>query len=166
MEPVISQMVSNFERGKLSRRQLVEGLAALVLATGGAAAGARSAGAAMPAPLPATNVDHVSVLVKDLEASTKFYETVFNLEGISADVEHKILRMAPKGTKHAVVSLRQEEPYGTCDHFALGLANFDKAATTARLKEHGLQAEENLEYGYFVRDLDGYPVQMTPGRKG
>jgi len=165
MEPVISEMVSNFERGKLSRRQLVEGLAALVVATGGIA-GARGASAATPEPLPATNVDHVSVLVKDLEASTRFYETVFNLEGISADKEHKILRMAPKGTRHAVVSLRQEEPYGTCDHFALGLANFDKEATTARLKAHGLTAEENLEYGYFVRDLDGYPVQMTPGRMG
>jgi catechol 2,3-dioxygenase-like lactoylglutathione lyase family enzyme len=165
MEPVIAQMVNNFEHGKLSRRQLVEGLAALVVATGGAAAGARSALAATPEPLPATNVDHVSILVKDLEASTKFYETVFNLEGISADKEHKILRMAPKGTRHAVVSLRQQEPYGTVDHFALGLAGFDKDATTARLKEHGLKAEENLEYGYFVRDLDGYPVQMTPGMK-
>ena len=164
MEPVIAQMVNNFERGKLSRRQLVEGLAALVVATGGVAGGSRVASAAAE-PLPATNVDHVSILVKDLEASTKFYETVFNLEGISADKEHKILRMAPRGTRHAVVSLRQEEPYGTVDHFALGLAGFDKDATTARLKEHGLTAEENLEYGYFVRDLDGYPVQMTPGLK-
>jgi hypothetical protein len=58
MEAVIADLVERFERGGLSRRQLIQGLA-LLAAAGGAAAPA----AAQSAGLKGTGIDHASVLV-------------------------------------------------------------------------------------------------------
>jgi hypothetical protein len=32
---------------------------------------------------------------------------------------------------------------------------------TAELAKHGLKAEQNLDYGFFVRDPEGMPVQIV-----
>ena len=37
----------------------------------------------------------------------------------------------------------------------------DREAVTAELAKHGLTAEQNLDYGFFVRDPEGIPVQIV-----
>lgn len=164
MDALISDLVVQFERGRLSRRDLVAGLSALA-AVGGSAGAARAQDAPAPPPLKATGIDHVSILTADLERSQEFYGRVFGLAPVSVDEENKIVRLgpegAPPGVGSVIVSLRQEPPAGMVDHWAFRIEDFDAESATASLEAHGLSPERNLEYGFYVRDPDGVVVQMV-----
>ena len=154
MKPIISDLVTRFETGRLSRRDLIQGLTMLV-----ATASAKGAdGAPETTQLNCTGVDHVSVRVKDLKRSAEFYQSLFGLEPRGEDKEHRILRLG-KG-RRVIVSLRQDEPYGQIDHFGLSIEGFNKEAATKLLTTRGLTPKEDWEYGYYVRDPDNAVVQM------
>lgn len=157
MKSVISNLVERFENGNLSRRDLIQGLSMLFAAAG--APVSQAAGAATPAApsLTASGIDHVSVLVSDVERSAKFYQDLFGLSVLSTDKEHGIVRM---GRKRIIVSIRKEKPYGTVDHFGVGVENFNKAAVTQVLQQRGLEPSENWQYGFYVKDPDGMNVQI------
>ena len=169
MEPIISDMVQRYERGSLSRRDLVKGLTMLAAAsqvipnaasaadTGAAGATATAAGGATP--IVATGIDHISILVSDVARSQKFYQDLFGLSVLSEDKEHGIVRM---GTgRHVIVSIRPDKPAATIDHFGVKVENFNKAALTENLKQRGLKPQENWQYGFFVNDPDGTVVQFV-----
>lgn len=157
MKSVISNLVERFESGSLSRRELVQGLA-MVFAAASAPARRSAAAESSAAPgLTATGIDHVSVLVSDVERSKKFYEDLLGLSVLSEDKEHGIVRM---GRKRVIVSIRKEQPYGTVDHFGVGIENFNKAAVTQLLQQRGLSPSENWQYGFYLKDPDGVNVQL------
>ena len=154
MKPVITDLVTRYETGRMSRRDLIQGLTMLV-----AAASAKGADSAPEATqLNCTGVDHVSVRVKDLKRSAEFYQSLFGLEPRGEDKEHRILRLGKE--RRVIVSLRQDEPYGQIDHFGLKIEGFNKDAATKLLTTRGLTPKEDWEYGYYVRDPDNAVVQM------
>jgi catechol 2,3-dioxygenase-like lactoylglutathione lyase family enzyme len=157
MKSEISNLVERFESGKLSRRDLVQGLALLFASTSALSRNAAAAEAPAPPGLTATGVDHVSVLVSDVNRSAKFYQDLFGLSVLSEDQEHGIVRL---GRKRVIVSIRKEQPYGTVDHFGIGVENFNKAAVTQLLQQRGLTASENWQYGFYLKDPDGMNVQI------
>ena len=80
---VISDLVTRYETGRLSRRDLIQGLTMLV-------ATASAKGADEPAAatqLDCSGVDHVSVRVKDLKRSAEFYQSLFGLEPLGDAVD-------------------------------------------------------------------------------
>jgi len=160
VDPVISDLLDRYEGGRLSRRELVAGLSALTAAGVAAPALAQSA----PPPLKPTAIDHVSILVADLKTSADFYNRVFGLVVVGEDAPNKILRLGPKVAAgpggRVLVSLRQEPPKGTVDHWAFRIEGFDAEKATQTLKAHGLTADRNVEYGFYVKDPDGVVVQM------
>jgi len=149
VEHLISDLVGRFERGRLSRRELIQALALV-------AAGSASASAA---PLRSGSINHVSVLVSDMARSIDFYGKVFGLTLVNEDKANKIARLGANGK--ILVSLRIEPPPGVIDHFAIGVENFNRDAVTAQLKEMGITPRENLEFGFHVKDPDGANVQIT-----
>jgi glyoxalase/bleomycin resistance protein/dioxygenase superfamily protein len=154
MKPVITELVTRYESGRMSRRDLIQGLTMLV-----AAASAKGADSAPEATqLNCTGVDHVSVRVKDLKRSAEFYQSLFGLEPRGEDKAHRILRLGKD--RRVIVSLRQDEPYGQIDHFGLKIEGFNKDAATKLLTTRGLTPKEDWEYGYYVRDPDNAVVQM------
>lgn len=153
MEPVISELVTRYDRGTLSRRDLIR---ALALVAGGSAAAATPAPAAT---LKSATINHVSVLVTDMARSMEFYDRVFGLKLMSEDKANKIARLGTGGK--ILVSLRVEPPPGVIDHFAIGVEGFNREAVTADLKGFGLEPRENIEFGFHVRDPDGAVVQVT-----
>jgi hypothetical protein len=66
----------------------------------------------------------------------------------------------PRGVGPVLVSLRQQQPYGTVDHWCFKIDGFNQAAAIEQLKAHGLTAATNVEYGFYVKDPDGVVVQM------
>ena len=152
MKPVISDLVSRYEEGRITRRDLVQGLTMLV------AAGSAAAAESEAPPLPVVGVDHVSVRVQSLEKSAQFYQSLYGLVPLGADKEHNILRLG--SGKRVIVSLRQDQPYGQIDHFGLKVDGFKKDAATQILTARGLKPQEDWEYGYYVKDPDGAVVQM------
>ena len=152
MEPIISDMVERFERGGLSRRDLVRALSMLVVASQSAAQEPHADSA-----ITASGIDHVSVLVSDVQRSTDFYRNLFELSILSEDKGHGIVRL---GRNRVIVSLRKEQPYGTVDHFGVRVDGFNKEQVTATLQKRGLMPQENWQYGYFLKDPDGVNVQL------
>jgi catechol 2,3-dioxygenase-like lactoylglutathione lyase family enzyme len=153
MDTTIATLIEQFERGGLTRRQLIQGLSLLVAAAQAAPA------AAQPASLHGTRIDHVSVLVADLQRSAAFYQSVFGLMPISEDKPNQILRL---GRDRTIVSLRHEgNASGVVDHFAIAVENFNRQTVTEQLKQHGLTPQENIQYGFYVKDPDGAIVQVV-----
>ena len=148
MEHVISDLVRQFEGGRLTRRELIQALAMVSVAGASASAAGLTAG----------SINHVSVLVSDMQRSIDFYHRVFGLTVINEDKPNQIARL---GIGKILVSLRHEAPPGLVDHFAIGVEGFNKDAVTRDLKELGLTPRENLEFGFHVKDPDGANVQIT-----
>ena len=158
MDAMITDLVQRFERGGLTRRELIQGLSALV-----AAAGAPTQASAQAAGLQAMSINHTSVLVTDLQRSADFYGRIFGLKTVSEDKANRILRLGTGGSGVAstLVSLRQQNPPGTIDHFAIAVQDFNREAVTDRLKQHGLTPANNIEYGFYIKDPDGAVVQIV-----
>jgi catechol 2,3-dioxygenase-like lactoylglutathione lyase family enzyme len=151
METVISDLVKQFEKGVLSRRQLVQSLV-VVAAAGGVAAPLQET------PFKSSRIDHISVQVTDLQRSIAFYQKVFGFSIIGEDKPNEIVRM---GTTKVLVSLHHKQPTGIVDHFAIAIDGFQQEAVTNALKQQGLKAEQNLDYGFYVRDPENIPVQIV-----
>jgi catechol 2,3-dioxygenase-like lactoylglutathione lyase family enzyme len=152
MDSIIADLVTRFDSGTLSRRELIQGLTVL------AAAGGASQASAQTTPFKSTRIDHISIQVTDMARSREFYEKIFGLKILSEDKENEIVRM---GVTKIIVSLHRKPPVGIVDHFAIAIDDFDRDAVTAELAKHGLKAEQNLDYGFYVRDPEGIPVQIV-----
>lgn len=149
MEPIISDMVQRFERGTLSRRELIQGLSMLVASS--------QVSAANEPGVIAKGIDHVSILVSNLQRSVDFYSRLFGLSVLSEDKAHGIVRL---GRQHVLISLRTESPTGSVDHFGVAVEGFEKEGMTKTLAKLGLTAQENWQYGFYVKDPDGVNVQL------
>ena len=153
METIISDLVTRFERGKVSRRELIGSLT--LLATAG---GAASIAEAQETPFRSTKIDHISVQVTDLPRSIDFYEKVFGLSIVNQDTDNEIVRM---GTTKILVSLHRKRPTGIVAHYVIAVDGFERESATRTLTQLGLTPDENLDYGFHVRDPEGIPVQIV-----
>jgi catechol 2,3-dioxygenase-like lactoylglutathione lyase family enzyme len=152
MEAIISDLLNRFEKGALTRRGLIQGLAML---TAAGESQAQVPGGA----LKAAKIDHMSIQVSDLPRSIAFYQKIFGLTTVSEDKPNEIVRLGV-GTK-ALVSLHHKSPTGLVDHFAIGVENFNKDAVTRELKARGVTPEDNLDAGFHIIDPEGISVQIV-----
>lgn len=150
MEAMISGLLSRFERGALSRRDLVQSLA--LMAAAGTAVQAQEAG------LKSVKIDHISIQVSDLPRSVAFYEKMFGLTVVSEDKPNEIVRL---GVGKALVSLHHKSPTGIVDHFAIGVEGFNREAVTRALKARGADPTDNLDAGFHIVDPEGIGVQIV-----
>ncbi len=149
MEAIISDLLNRFEKGALSRRGLIQGLALLT------AAGAQ----AQDTVIKPAKIDHVSIQVTDLPRSIAFYQKIFGFTVVSEDKPNEIVRLGAAGK--VLVSLHHKSPTGLVDHFAIGVEKFNKEAVTRELKERGVTPEENLDAGFHIKDPEGISVQIV-----
>ena len=156
MEAMIASLVNRFERGTLSRRELIQGLTMLA-AAGGTAATAQAPDAAAKG----VKIDHVSIQVSDLPRSSAFYQKMFGLTMVSEDKPNEIVRFGAAGK--VLVSLHHKSPTGLVDHFAIGVEKFNKESVTRDLKARGANPEENIDAGFHIKDPEGIGVQIVAG---
>jgi hypothetical protein len=142
MEALISNLVNRFERGALTRRELVQGLTMLA-----AASGTVSTAQAQDSGLKAVKIDHVSIQVTDLPRAVAFYQKMFGLTVVSEDKPNEIVRL---GVGKALVSLHHKSPTGLVDHFAIAVEKFNKDSVTRDLKARGANPEDNLDAGFHI----------------
>jgi predicted enzyme related to lactoylglutathione lyase len=152
MNTLITDLVEKFDHGTLSRRQLLQGLTAL------AAAGSAVPAGAQTVPFKASRIDHVSIQTSDLQRQIDFYSKLFGFRVMSEDKPNKIARM---GVDKVLVSVHEKPPVGIVDHYAIAIDDFNQQQVTAELAKLGHTTENNLDYGFFVRDPEGVPVQIV-----
>ena len=153
METAISGLVQRFEQGAISRRELIQGLSALALAVAAPAAAQQQASG-----LKATGLNHLGVLCSDVTRSTAFYVNALGMTLLSEDKPKGIARLGIKGT---VISLRQAQPAGTVDHFAISVEGFNEEAMKRTLEQRGYSPSRTEESGFHLQDPDGANVQLV-----
>ena len=152
MEAIISKLVTRFEKGALTRRELIQGLAMLTAASGTAAAGLEESG------FKGAKIDHVSIQVNNLQRSIDFYQKMFGLSVVSQDKSNEIVRL---GINKTLVSLHHKGPTGIVDHFAIGVDPFNKESVARDLKQRGANPEEDIDAGFHIKDPEGLSVQIV-----
>jgi catechol 2,3-dioxygenase-like lactoylglutathione lyase family enzyme len=150
MESIISNLLTRFEKGSLTRRELARGLAML-------AAGVTAAAAQEDIDFKTADIDHVSIQVADLQRSIDFYQKMFGFSVVSEDKPRQIVRL---GNTRTLVSLNRESPAGIVDHFAIGIRRFTKEAAASYVKQRGATPLDDPFAGLHVKDPDGINVQI------
>ena len=147
MNDTISKLLATYENGKLSRRDLVQGLALL----------AASSGTMSAAGFQGGSINHVSLYVSDLQRSTDFYQRVFDCKVNKREGNNQLVF-----GKNFLV-LREGKPAAKVDHFAIGVDNFKQESVTADLKARGVTPidQQGGGFGFHVVDPDGFPVQIS-----
>src|SRR2546423_13829759 len=126
MKSTISRLLEAYEKGKMSRRTLIQGLA--VLAAG--------SGIAEAAGFQGNSINHVSLYVSNLQRSTDFYQRVFGCPVNKRDGNNQLMF-----GKNFLV-LRPGNPPAKVDHIAVGVDNFKKESVTADLKARGVTPKD------------------------
>jgi catechol 2,3-dioxygenase-like lactoylglutathione lyase family enzyme len=150
----VESLLTHYESGRLSRRELVGILTALAVAP--LSAGAQSA----PEALKAATLNHASLIVSDLDRSVAFYRRTFGLGikstqqgGVNLAVGDAFLGIY-QGGQNAMPHI---------NHICFGIRDFDPAATTAALEAQGLPAESRTRDGVtqvYTADPDSLRIQL------
>ncbi len=157
MEPIVAKLVSEFERGKLTRRQLIQNLT-LAVTAGSALRAVPAAAAAEDKMLDALYINHVSYQVTNYAKTRDFYAGLFGMKVVEDDGKTQC-RLLFGDNILAVrnAASRPDKKLGV-DHIAYTIANWDadKDAYLAEIKRRGLKLTE----GTNILDPDGVRVQF------
>jgi catechol 2,3-dioxygenase-like lactoylglutathione lyase family enzyme len=152
MSSTISRLLSHYESGTLTRRQLIAGLT--MLATAGTTTSA--------AGLKVSRLDHISLNVSDLQRSRDFYLNVF-ASSVNTNPRPSNEVRLDLG-ENGLLVLRRSSPPGTVDHLGIKVEGFDKPSVTQQLRASGIVPvdEPNVPGtpGFHVVDPDGFKVQL------
>ena len=158
MEHVITKLVSDFERGRLTRRQFVESLTLVAAAASPASGAAAEAGA-----FKAIAVNHISYGVADYARTRDFYAGLLGMQ-----VRGDNGKQCSLGFGDSFIVLRQtQQPGGQpfVDHFAITIDNWNREAVETELKRRGLDPKPDGESSFLIKDPDGFDLQISAGRR-
>src|SRR6202162_5029378 len=149
MIQTIETMLSNFECGKLTRRQLILSLATLTAAaqTAPKAKGFR-----------AVSINHVTVKVPDLHRTSNFYQEFFEMPLKQHSAKTHIL-----GVGDCFFGIEQGDGEAArVDHYDFGIAGFDADDVRAKLRKLNLKFDRtNSKESFKFYDLDGFHVPVN-----
>jgi len=155
MTPRLDALISEFENGVITRRELLGALTALV-------ASQRAATAAEPLVAPVRQLNHVSIFVENVQRSVAFYQNLFGMPVLT--LQDPGVNLAA-GASFVGVYPGQGRP--GINHLCLGLDNFDADATLKKLTSQGVAASIRLRGDtkelYFT-DPDNIRVQLQDVR--
>lgn len=161
MEKIADDMLGQFERGRVSRRQLVQMIALGMTA----AAGATRAHAANPPQrgFKAVAVNHISFGVADYARTRDFYADLLGMAVSGDDGSQCYLKF---GADSFLIARRSKAPGAAplVDHICYTIEDWDKDAVEAELRRRGLNPEPDTDESFHVRDPDGYRLQIGSAR--
>ncbi|HEY2904507.1 MAG TPA: VOC family protein [Vicinamibacterales bacterium] len=161
MEHVINNLLQDFERGKMSRRQLIQSLA--MAATAAAAAGGATVAAAADEGkgFEAIAVNHISYQVKDYTKTRDFYSSLLGMKPVQDNGKQCYLTFGNHGTWLLPRNARDESAAPKVDHIAYTIKDWDQKKVEAELKRRGLEARVDTENSFHVKDPDGFDLQIS-----
>ena len=149
------KIVEQFERGGLSRRQLVSRLMGL-----GAALSILpdtvNAGEVPDGTFLATGLDHIALNVQDVARSRDFYRNHLGLDVIRDGGEDNCF--LGSGKTFFLTLFRGDQP--GLNHYSYAIDNFDPDHVETKLKAVGLKVRRESGRIYF-HDPDGIEVQVS-----
>lgn len=150
MNATVAALVDSFTTGRLSRRQLIGQLSALVALGGSPAAAQRR-----PSTFEALGLNHLALRVTDLDRTQAFYEEHLGVTLIpSADpASLRLLACGP----HVLNMFKASE--ARMDHVCFTVPNYDAKDAVRRLEAKNLKPDLQGDRTHFT-DPDGYVLQV------
>ena len=160
MEKIVDDWLGQFERGRISRRQLVQMLA---LGMTAAAAPRATAEAATGGGFKAVAVNHISFGVADYARTRDFYADLLGMPVSGDDGKQCYLKI---GEDSFLIARKSGAPGGgpLVDHICYTIKDWDKNAVETELRRRGLDPEPDTDESFHVRDPDGYRLQIGSAR--
>ena len=149
------EMIEQFERGKLYRRQLASRLMGLGAALA-AVPGAAQASQDKESTFRATGLDHVALDVRDVPRSRHWYVKHLGLEVIRDGGEDNCF--LGSGGGFLLTLFRGDKP--GLNHYCYAIKDFDVDRAEEKLKAAGLKVRRESGRIYFD-DPDGIEVQVA-----
>ena len=148
MKQIISNFLENYELGRINRRQLVQGLAAIAAA--GYAAPAKAS------TFQGVGLNHIAIRVTDVQRSRDFYRKHLGMPVIRESQDNCFLGLG----KNFLTLFRNQNP--GLDHYCIAIENFKVDGVMEELKRQGLNPNRpsGTDRVYFP-DPDGLTVQLS-----
>jgi len=157
MESTIARLLQDFERGKLTRRQLIKSLAVV----GTIASNATALAVEKTKGFKAVAVNHISYQVNDYAKTRDFYADLLGMKVMGDNGKQCELVLGESNT----FVIPRNAPAGTSpprvDHIAYTIENWDKNAVKAELERRGLDPKEDTENSFHVKDPNGFDLQIS-----
>jgi catechol 2,3-dioxygenase-like lactoylglutathione lyase family enzyme len=153
MERIVDQLLQDFERGKMSRRQLTRTLAAVAASS---AVGSTTV-AAGPKGFRAVAVNHISYQVADCAKTRDFYADLFSMKLSHDDGKQCYLAFGDT----FLIPRNHDSNAPRIDHIAYTIDNWDKNLVEAELKRRGLDPQPDNENSFHVKDPNGFDLQIS-----
>ncbi len=150
MEKIVVELLDDFERGRITRRQLVQSLALGMMAP---AAFAERGG------FTAVSVNHISLQVADYRRTRDFYADLLGMK-VSNDTGKQV----DLTFGDTVLIARNATDAGAApvvDHIAYSIGDWDRERVLAELTRRGLDPQPDFQGSFHVRDPDGYLLQIA-----
>ncbi|MBM3814003.1 MAG: VOC family protein [Acidimicrobiia bacterium] len=144
MKHLIDRMLDEYDSGRIRRRDLVAGLAAL--------AGAAPATAA--STFRGVEINHIALRVTDVVRSRDFYQKHLGMPVVSESANNCFL-----GLGKNFLALFKGDRAGM-DHYCIAIDGYKVEQVTEELKRQGLNPRRTADRVYFP-DPDGLTVQLS-----
>jgi catechol 2,3-dioxygenase-like lactoylglutathione lyase family enzyme len=177
METLINGLLDDFEKGKMTRRQLIQSLALAAAAAGPVAAvGAQTAStippATGPAPFKTVWLDHISYAVTDYRKSTAFYRDLMGWEIKHDDGKQQctmkigdIGEIIIRNKREGAAAQNAQPVTSVINHVSFGVTPWDTDKVKAELENRGLKPRPDMVGDNFksfhVKDPDGWDLQIS-----
>ena len=157
MENVISKLLDDFDRGRMTRRQLIKSLVAVTAA----ATGVTTASGESSKGFKAIAVNHISYQVDDYAKTRDFYADLLGMKVVGDTGTQCNLIIGSTNTFVIPRNAPQGSTPPRIDHIAYTIENWDKNAVRAELERRGLEPRADTENSFHVKDPNGFDVQIS-----
>jgi catechol 2,3-dioxygenase-like lactoylglutathione lyase family enzyme len=176
MEGFVAKLLDDFEKGRMTRRELVQSMAMAIVAGPAVAAATPAALHAAPsaaAPWKTVHLDHISYAVTDHKRSSAWYADLMGWEIRNQRDNQTTLAIGNVGE----IIIRNRRPdaapatgnapqvTGVINHISYGIEPWDKDKVKAELTRRGLSPRDDFVgdsfESYHVKDPDGWDLQIS-----
>jgi catechol 2,3-dioxygenase-like lactoylglutathione lyase family enzyme len=159
MENVVMSLLDQFERGQISRRQLVQSLTLGMVAV--SASAPLRAATSRSSPFKAVAVNHISYQVPDYARIRDFYAELLGMRVSGDNGRQCALSFGPTFLipRQPHAALPDNQP--RVDHICYTIENWDRAEVEAELKRRGLDPKPDRDTSFHVKDPAGFDVQIA-----
>ncbi len=156
----LDALLTQYEDGSLSRRDLLAALALLVAAP--VVAGAAQAAGPVAA---VKSMNHVTVFVPNVQKSVEFYQGLFGMPILTR--QDAGINLSTGSGFYGIYPAQAGATSGSINHVCFGIENFDADAVLKQLVDRGIKGSIRLRGDtkelYFT-DPDGIRVQLQDVR--
>jgi len=157
MESIIAKLLEDFERGRMTRRQLIKSIAIVA----GAATVPPQASAESAKGFAAVAVNHISYQVQDYGKTRDFYADLLGMKVVADTGTQCFLVLGNTNTFLIPRNAPQGSTPPLIDHVAYTIDNWNKNAVKAELERRGLDPHPDTDNSFHVKDPNGFDLQIS-----